>query len=164
MPLRLILMRHAKSSWDDAAMADHERTLNERGRREASLVGARLAEFAWTPEIVLCSDARRTIETFEQMQPQFAGVRLDVRVDFYLGTVAPIRRALAELEGDVHTALCLGHNPGWEHAVTWLCGVPVEMKTATAALLTSDAADWEAAVETPHTWRLLDVIRPKEVE
>lgn len=145
-------------------MTDHERPLNDRGRREAPLVAARLAEFDWLPRIVLCSDARRTIETFEQMQSQLNGVQLDVRSEFYHGTIEPIRRALAALDPSISTAMCLGHNPGWEHAVSWLCGSPVEMKTATAALLVSDAKEWPSAVETPHAWSLRDVIRPKELD
>jgi len=60
---RLLLMRHAKSSWSDGELTDHERPLNERGRRAASAVGAALTARGFAPEIIWSSDAKRTRET-----------------------------------------------------------------------------------------------------
>ena len=61
----LILLRHAKSSWGQAELADHDRPLNGRGRRQAPLVGAWLAAEDCEPDLVLCSSARRARETLE---------------------------------------------------------------------------------------------------
>jgi len=68
MQRRLMLMRHAKSAWQSQAPSDHERPLNERGRRNAPRVGKRLAELGWVPDHVIGSDSRRTRETWERMQ------------------------------------------------------------------------------------------------
>ncbi|NJK89227.1 MAG: hypothetical protein HC923_07355 [Myxococcales bacterium] len=61
---RLVLLRHAKSSWESDATSDHERPLNERGRLEAPLIGARLVEKGVVPDLVLCSDAIRALDTW----------------------------------------------------------------------------------------------------
>ncbi len=63
MTLRLILMRHAKSSWDDLTLSDHDRPLNKRGRTAAKALGVWLKEQGFTPDQVLCSTAVRTRET-----------------------------------------------------------------------------------------------------
>jgi len=65
------------------------------------------------------------------------------------------------LTEDISTLLVLGHNPGWEDAVSGLCGMWVRMTTANAALLQSDADDWAQAIEA--TWELVEVLRPKEL-
>ena len=65
MTLQLILMRHAKSSWDDPAAADFDRPLNGRGRRSAKALGHWLRQRGWLPDRVLCSSARRTRETLD---------------------------------------------------------------------------------------------------
>ncbi len=65
MPLTLILMRHAKSGWDDPTLRDHARTLTERGRRNAKSVGSWLGQEGHIPDLILCSDATRTGQTVQ---------------------------------------------------------------------------------------------------
>ena len=67
MHRRLIIMRHAKSSWTSGALSDHERPLNARGIRDAPRVGAALVKRGWLPQLVLSSDSERTRETFAGM-------------------------------------------------------------------------------------------------
>ncbi len=64
---RLLLLRHAKSSWSDPTARDHERPLNDRGRRAAPLVGDYLRREDLVPDLVLCSSARRTCETLARL-------------------------------------------------------------------------------------------------
>jgi phosphohistidine phosphatase len=66
---RLILTRHAKSAWDDPAMADHDRPLNERGKAAAADLGQWLASRDYIPQEVLCSDAERTRKTWSGIAP-----------------------------------------------------------------------------------------------
>jgi phosphohistidine phosphatase len=66
---RLYLLRHAKSSWKEAGLADHDRPLARRGRRAAKAIGRHLREQRVEPELVLCSTARRTRETLEGIEP-----------------------------------------------------------------------------------------------
>ena len=163
-PKRIILMRHAKSSWKDPQASDHERPLNRRGRRAAPAVGAELAARGWVPEQVITSDSARTTETFERMAPAM-GFEGDVSrtPDLYLAGVDEIRAAASALPPSVRTVLILGHNPGWEQAVQWLSGADVVMKTGCAALLTRDAEDWPSALSGRGAWTLLDVIHPRDL-
>ena len=71
MSKRLIIMRHAKSSWTSGAASDHQRPLNKRGRRAAPLVAARLRDLGWIPDLVIASDSERTRETWQRMRAEF---------------------------------------------------------------------------------------------
>ena len=77
MSHRLLLLRHAKSSWDDAGLADHDRPLAKRGRRAAERVGAYLRTSDLLPDLVLCSSARRTQETLELLALGDREVRIE---------------------------------------------------------------------------------------
>lgn len=111
MTLRLILIRHAKSSWDDPTMADHDRPLNARGQRGAGLIGDWLASRGLSPDEVLCSDARRTVETWD-------GIAAHLPV----APTAHLKSALYGAGPDVmlavlkhavgKTVVMIGHNPG----------------------------------------------------
>jgi phosphohistidine phosphatase len=164
MSLRLILMRHAKSSWKLPAATDHERPLNKRGRRDAPRIAVALDAIGWRPDVVLTSDSRRTLETFRLMSEQWDGdVRVETLRDFYLGGVDEIRAGMALLTSQQATAMALGHNPGWTEAVYWLTGCDEEMTTANAALLSHEGDDWTTAVKTSRQWRLHQVLRPREM-
>ena len=162
MGKRLIIMRHAKSSWSSGAPTDHQRPLNKRGRRAAPLVGARLRELGWVPELAIASDSQRTRETWQFMQTAFPRpVEVHFSDAFYHGGPAEIKRACTLLDADVTTLLVLGHNPGWEDAVEALTGQWVRMTTANAALLESDLDDWAAAMRSD--WNFFEILRPKEL-
>ncbi|MFU8803053.1 MAG: SixA phosphatase family protein [Bradymonadaceae bacterium] len=162
MSRRLIVMRHAKSSWSDDMLSDHERPLNDRGRFEAPLVARKLIELGWVPDLVLSSDAERTRETWECMEGAFEEA-IEVRwlPSFYHAGMNEVFEALDELEEE-ETILVLGHNPGWEGVVSWLSAEQISMTTANAALLEAEGESWEEALEQG-IWELIDVIRPKEL-
>jgi phosphohistidine phosphatase len=166
MKRRLIVLRHAKSSWESDAADDHSRPLNKRGKRDAPRVAAWLAANGWAPELVLSSDARRTRETWKRMADVLGtdveGVTFTS--DLYGGGVQEARAALAKLPASARTAMIIGHNPGWEELVAWLSGRPTRMTTANAALLLGKGATWKAALAVSGRWRLEQVIRPKELD
>lgn len=162
MSKRLIIMRHAKSSWTSGAATDHQRPLNKRGRRAAPRVGARLRELGWIPDLVIASDSQRTRETWQRMQAEFPDpIAEQFSSAFYHGGLTAITDACTTLTEDISTLLLLGHNPGWEYAVAELSGQWIQMTTANAALLESDAEDWAEAME--ENWILVEVLRPKEL-
>ncbi|MDV4143234.1 SixA phosphatase family protein [Shimia sp. FJ5] len=107
MTLRLILMRHAKSSWRQTDLADHERTLNQRGRDSADAIGDWLRKNDYAPDTVLSSSSERTRETY-------AHLRVDAKPTYtrklYLAPATAMLDCLREASGD--TVLMLGHNPG----------------------------------------------------
>lgn len=162
MKRRLILMRHAKSSWKEPGQEDHARPLNQRGRRDAPRVAERLVELGWTPDVVLLSDAERTRETWTLMRPLFQPLpRVDERSDLYLAGLERIRAALVGVNPGVGTVLVLGHNPGWEDAASELLGEPITMTTANAVLLEGEGPSWTESLKGP--WTLAALLRPKEL-
>lgn len=163
MERRLIIMRHAKSSWTSDAPGDHERPLNPRGQRSAPLVAARLHQLGWIPDAVISSDSRRTRETWQRMADAFAEspVEVEFRHELYLAGLDELRSMAFEWSPDWGTILTLGHNPGWEDAVSALAGQHERMTTANAALLRGEGARWEEALRG--AWQLESIIRPKEL-
>lgn len=111
MTLHLILVRHAKSAWDDPLQDDHDRVLNKRGQRAAPAMAEWLAGKGHLPAEVVSSTARRTLETWERMAPAFPDGTL-------LRRVPALYHASPDTMLDVlqHCAaspvLMLGHNPG----------------------------------------------------
>ena len=109
---RLILTRHAKSAWDDPTLDDHDRPLNDRGRRSARALGDWMASRGYEPEEVLCSTAARTQETWAVI----AGAPLEVRPLIRMESAlyhAGADRMLAVLRTATQpTVMMLGHNPG----------------------------------------------------
>ncbi len=108
---RLILTRHAKSSWDDPAMPDHGRPLNERGKAAAAELGTWLASRGYVPGEVLCSDALRTNMTWIGLAPALPGSQvLQLKPALYHAgpdvMLAVLRHATADC------VMMIGHNPG----------------------------------------------------
>lgn len=108
---RLILTRHAKSSWDDPLTPDHDRPLNERGKAAAADLGQWLASRGYVPDQVLCSDSLRTRKTWSGIAPALPGTPvLELKPALYHAgpdvMLAVLRNASAE------TVMMIGHNPG----------------------------------------------------
>jgi phosphohistidine phosphatase len=109
--LNLILMRHAKSSWEDPALDDHARPLNGRGRRGAAAIGAWLAEQGLRPEEVLSSDSQRTRETWAQLSAGWPGAPAPRwQRALYHADVPEMLAALQAAEAP--SVMLIGHNPG----------------------------------------------------
>jgi phosphohistidine phosphatase len=162
MRRRLMIMRHAKSSWRSRVPTDHERPLNTRGRRDARRVGKRLAKLGWAPDFVVCSDSRRTRETWERMERRFPEARARFTRALYAGGPTELRTEVARLSGNVRTVLVLGHNPGWQEAVAELSGREVRITTANVVLLEGAGATWGEALRRG-SWSVVSVVRPNEL-
>jgi len=126
---RVLLMRHAKSDWGNVHQSDKERPLNGRGREAAPAVARALIERAWKPDLVLCSAATRTMETWNLMASEWPDTQIDPAFHdvLYLAPSHVLEQAVgtyaAKLENsgrDDGTLLVLGHNPGLEDlAADW---------------------------------------------
>ena len=119
----LLVLRHAKSSWDDPELADHDRPLAPRGRRAAKLIAEYLVEEAPEAELVLCSSARRTRETLELIAAAL-GQRSAVEVDqeLYAASAEQLLERLRVVDDGVGSVLLIGHNPGMEELALLLAG------------------------------------------
>jgi phosphohistidine phosphatase len=113
----LYLLRHAKSDWGNVKLSDHDRPLNDRGRKDAARMGRSLARLGISPEIVICSTAVRARETLERVMD--AG-GLDWAVQYepalYMAGVSTILGVVRSDAGACKSALLVGHNPGF-HSV-----------------------------------------------
>ena len=114
MRRRLLLLRHAKSSWSDPDLPDRERPLAARGRRAAAALGARLAQRRLPIDRVLCSPARRTRETLALLALE-PTIPVDYGETLYLASARTLLARLRRLSPRVHSVLVIGHDPGLEH-------------------------------------------------
>jgi phosphohistidine phosphatase len=164
---RLLLLRHAKSSWDDPSLPDRDRPLTKRGRRAAERVGAHLRATA-LPGLVLCSSSRRTRETLERLGLE--GTETVVEDRLYGAAADDLLRRLRELPEDVGAVLVVGHNPGIQDLAVELAGTDagpdgerLRSKFPTAALATFEVdAGW--AELGPRRARLRSFVVPRELE
>ncbi|MEM9138423.1 MAG: histidine phosphatase family protein, partial [Pseudomonadota bacterium] len=110
---KVILLRHAKSSWDDPSLDDHDRPLNGRGQRAAPVIAAWLADRAHLPDTVLCSSSARTLQTLDGMKPELPNLP-EPQVDpgLYHASPCEMRERLAKLPKDCNTVMVVGHQPG----------------------------------------------------
>ena len=160
MNRRLILMRHAKRSWKVAGMADHERPLNTRGRKDAPRVAQALLSHGWAPNVVFSSTAQRTRETWAGMAPVLPPVEASFHTSLYLASL-PAIEDLATTWPDTERGpvLILGHNPGWELAASTLGRAHLSMTTANAVLLEGSGSTWSEALRG--SWTVLAHLQPR---
>ncbi len=109
---QLLLLRHAKSSWDDSALPDRDRPLNQRGRRSAIAMRHAMREFGLIPDLVLVSTARRTIETMSALEPWDDTPLIEPMDDLYLAGETRLLAILQAVAETVRSVLLIGHNPG----------------------------------------------------
>lgn len=143
MPRRLSVLRHAKSDWPDG-VADHDRPLGPRGRREAPIAGQWLREHVGPIDLVVCSTAERARQTLVLVAPELDPVpvcRFDERL--YDATAGALITVAQGLPGDCGSALFIGHNPGLESLVGHLTGGYCVLKTSSLAVMSGDGP-WSA--------------------
>jgi phosphohistidine phosphatase len=160
---RVYLLRHAKSSWKERGLADHDRPLARRGRRAAKAMGQHLRERSIAPELVLCSSAARARETLER-----SGLTGRIEPDLYAAGAAALLARLQEIPRDVRSVMLIGHNPGLQQLALILVrdGPSVselEAKFPTGALATlAFQGGWDALDRGRA--ELIDFIRPRDLE
>ena len=167
----LYLLRHAKSSWDDASLGDHDRPLAARGRSAAPVIGRFMAENGLVPDLVLCSTAVRTRETWSLVEPHLGdGIRVVYDDDLYGASSGSLIRVVRGCPDEVQKVLLIAHNPGIQAASLALAGSgpsramkKLRRKYPTGALveLSCDIDHW-ADVSTGGC-RLERFVRPKDL-
>jgi len=109
---QLLLLRHAKSSWDSAGSPDRDRPLNARGRRAAIAMRRAMRELGLVPDLILVSSAARTLETMQALEPWDDTPLIEPMDDLYLANKARLVGTLRAVAETVRTVLLIGHNPG----------------------------------------------------
>jgi phosphohistidine phosphatase len=163
---RLILTRHAKSSWDDPLTPDHDRPLNDRGKAAAADLGQWLASRDYVPEEVLCSDSLRTRKTFSGIAPALPGAPvLELKPALYHAGPDVMMAVLRHAKAD--TVMMIGHNPGIAEFAARLVAHPPHSAefgrypTGATLVVDFDVPDWDAV--TFGSGITVDFIVPREI-
>jgi phosphohistidine phosphatase len=140
----LFLVRHAKSSWNDAALPDRDRPLNDRGRHEAQEMGRRLAERGVKPDLVVSSPAVRALATAEAIAKMLDYKRKDIVVNdhLYAGRADDLFDVIQELGDRPRRVMLVGHNPELTDLAHHFSSEIVRMPTCAIAEFTFDGKSW----------------------
>jgi len=159
----LLVLRHAKSSWDNPDIADIDRPLNKRGKRDAPKIGALLRKEELLPDLIIGSTAKRVRETVEYVI-QESGFGEDVLWNETLYAAGPEAyiEALQDLPDMYNSVMVVGHNPGLEELVAMLTDSWESLPTAALAQLTLKVESWSELGYDP-VGKLVNVWRPKEL-
>ncbi len=153
---RLLLLRHAKAAAPAPGQGDHARTLDPRGRRAAPVIARFMAANHMTPDLVLCSDAARTRETWALVAAEngWADVDHQFLKALYLAEAARICHVIQREAGTAATVLVVGHNPGIEE----LAGALADRddRQARRDLAAGMATATLVALTLPGAWPALD--------
>lgn len=169
----LTVLRHAKSSWDDAVARDFDRPLNARGQRAAITVGRHMRGMGLSFDHVVASPAVRIVETVEQVERGYGSALApawDRRI--YLAAASTLMDVIHELPAGADSALLIGHNPGLEDLVLLLVpdrtgdllrdSVEEKFPTAALAVITFDVAGWSEIRSDVGT--LARFVRPRDLD
>ena len=159
----LFILRHAKSSWKDPNLADHDRPLNKRGKKDAPRMGDRLRAESEFPELILSSSAVRALRTAELFAEAlgFDGEMRALR-DLYAHYPDPYIQMLSEVDDRYERVLVVGHNPGVEELLEGLTGDWERMPTAALALVKLPIRSWSELNEDCEG-ELVWLWRPREM-
>jgi phosphohistidine phosphatase len=155
----LLVLRHAKSSWDDSSLDDHERLLNARGEKDAPRIGQLARDEGLIPELIVSSRARLTAAAMADA----TGGRIHLDPRLYHASATEVLAALRSvIENSVATVMIVGHNPGLEELIALLTGELEALPTAALAQIELPIEDW-SALDTTIRGTLIRVWRPKEL-
>lgn len=167
-PRMLFVLRHAKSSWDDPGLGDHERPLAPRGRRAAQRMAGYLRAHEISPALVLCSTAHRTVQTLEVVAP--GGERL-IEPDLYVASASELLARLRQVPDATTSVMLIGHNPGLQMLVLALAGTGGRADPDLAAVANKFPTAALATLRLRGGWRdlhaggaeLTGFVRPKDL-
>lgn len=160
----VLLMRHAKSSWKDESLDDHDRPLNKRGKKEAPRMGQLLLEEQLLPDLIVSSDAKRCRRTVEKLC-EAAGYHGETHLtgELYLAPPAAYLKVLHQLPDHVSRVLLVGHNPGLEELLETFIQRYEPLTTAALAHLEFATVErWSQFEATTHG-ELIKLWQPMEL-
>lgn len=141
----LLLLRHGKSSWDDPALEDFHRPLNERGVNDSKLMGKYARRNRIKPDLVLSSPATRAKGTIELFVPA-AGLKNTLVYDerIYEASARRLLQIISALDDEHEKVLMVGHNPGFEDLCERLTGEARKVPTASLTCIALNIDKWSA--------------------
>lgn len=159
----LLILRHAKSSWDNTHLADHDRPLKKRGRRDASRIGRLLDDEELIPDLIISSSAKRAMTT-AKAAARDSGYSGDLLVTrhFYHADPESYFDVLRDISDEFSRVLIVGHNPGMEELLEEITGSYERMPTAALAHVVVSIDSWRQLDESVDAL-LVHFWRPKEL-
>jgi phosphohistidine phosphatase len=159
----LIVMRHAKSSWDDASLSDYDRPLNKRGKRDAPRMGRLIFQQDLVPQLIITSSAKRARKTAVATaeSARYDG-QIEATRDFYHAGAITYIEHLNGLADDFSRVMVVGHNPGMEELVEELTGLWERMPTAAVAVIELDINQWSSLTDNI-VGKLLNLWTPRDI-
>jgi len=160
----LLLLRHAKSSWKDSDIEDHERPLNKRGKKDAPKMGQLLSSENLLPDLIIASTAKRCRKTTEHVI-HASGYRGETHFcnELYEAGSSTLLACLAKQSAEVVRLLMIGHNPGLEELLESLTTTYTPLTTAALAYLELPIEAWSEISDTTEA-ALIKVWQPRELE
>ena len=160
----LLLMRHAKSSWKDADIPDHERPLSKRGKKDAPLMGKLIKEKELVPQKILISSAVRATETASLVRDKSGFIEdLDCLDSFYLAEPNGYLDPLRTLPDNLERVLVIGHNPGLEGLLQILSGQIVPLSAGAVAHILLHINQWNE-LNLDCESELVEILSPHNLE
>jgi phosphohistidine phosphatase len=140
----LLLLRHGKSSWKDDSLADHERPLKKRGRKDTKTIAKVIKKKDLIPDVILCSSAIRARETVEILTEELKYKNEVIYTEkLYMAEPEDLIKALKKLSDDLQSAMIVGHNPGLEAYLQIIDGEIEALPTAGLGSLVLVLDDWK---------------------
>ncbi|MFZ0546075.1 MAG: histidine phosphatase family protein [Candidatus Promineifilaceae bacterium] len=159
----LLLLRHAKSSWANAQLADHDRPLNGRGKGDAPKMGRLLDREELVPDLIISSSAERALTTAE-LAALSAGYNAEIQVvrALYLADPEDYIELLQQVSDNNERVMAVGHNPGIEELQEQLSGHYQRMSTAALAQIELPINHW-GELDEEINGHLINLWLPKEL-
>lgn len=159
----LLVLRHAKSSWKNATLADYERPLNKRGKRDAPRMGELIKQEGIVPDLIISSSAERALATAEAVALA-SGYESEIQTtrQLYHGWPDNYIEAIRSVPDEYVCVMVVGHNPGMESLVEELIGEWIRMPTAALVQIALEIDHW-SDLDLESSERLVDYWRPKEL-
>jgi phosphohistidine phosphatase len=158
----LLLMRHAKSSWKDPKLADFDRPLNKRGKKDAPLMGRFLLSIDMVPQHVLCSAANRAVATTKAVTEncKYKGV-VEYSKALYMADPTTLIEYLRQVDNQHHRLLLVNHNPALESLLHYLSREIEAMPTAAVAHIALPIKKWKS-LELDTLGQLENLWKPRD--
>lgn len=166
---QLFLLRHAKSAWNTGATNDFDRPLNKRGKSDAPRTGRWLFDHEYLPDHIICSPAKRACNTLEKIQRVlgFEEQQINWEPRVYGANLETLLAVLAQCDDSVENLLLVGHNPGLEDLLIYLCGSAIRSSEAAKLMPTAAVAIITLKCSWPRLQRgsgtLDSIIRPRSL-
>lgn len=165
--LKLLLLRHAKTTPGESGMADFDRHLLPRGRRAAAGIGEYLADKKLFPDVVLCSSSKRTRETLAAILPYLRDdMTIHISSALYESNIGNYVSAIRSQGGDAPVVLLIGHNPTMEECAAELIArsksggsASIRFPTSGMAVIDFDIPDWSKL--KPATGKIVNFVEPR---